>query len=97
MALDTREKRSSAISVGLPWRGRLHAPDGAVNQADRQQAGLMYAGILAAGVVIPVPAGLQIAIARLTLVSEPEAALDAVSHRQGVLVQTSEPTGSITR
>jgi len=45
--LDTREKRASAINVGLPWRGLLPLPDGTIGQADRQQLATLYAGILA--------------------------------------------------
>lgn len=48
MALDTRNKRSSAINVSIPWRGQLPDPNGSINQADRQQVGLHYSGILAA-------------------------------------------------
>ena len=47
MAVDTRNKRSSAINVASPWRGMLPAPDGAIDQADRQHVGFNYAGILA--------------------------------------------------
>lgn len=47
MAIDTRDKRSSSISVSLPWRGLLPVPDGALNQADRQHVGLHYSGVLA--------------------------------------------------
>ena len=48
MAIDTRDKRSSAVNAGSPWRGLLPGPDGTLNQADRQHAGLFYRGILAA-------------------------------------------------
>ena len=48
MALDTRDKRASAIHVGMPWRGLLPLPDGAaLDQGDRQQVAFMYRGILA--------------------------------------------------
>lgn len=47
MPIDTREKRVSAVSVTLPWRGALPVGDGTIDQGDRQQAGLMYRGILA--------------------------------------------------
>lgn len=47
MALDTADKRSSAIGVGLPWRPMLPLPDGALDQGDRQHAGYAYRGILA--------------------------------------------------
>ena len=47
MALDTRDKRSSAIMVSLPWRGLFPLPDGTVNQGDRQQCACMYRGIAA--------------------------------------------------
>lgn len=49
MPIDTRDKRASAVHVSLPWRGMLPAPDGAINQGDRQHAAFMYRGILAAG------------------------------------------------
>jgi hypothetical protein len=49
VAIDTRNKRSSAIHVSLPWRGQEPAPDGALSQADRQHTGLHYAGIAAGG------------------------------------------------
>jgi hypothetical protein len=48
MALDTRNKRSSAINVSSPWRGMLPVPDGSLDQGDRQQVGLHYRGILSA-------------------------------------------------
>lgn len=48
MALDTRNKRSSAIGVSLPWRNMLPDPDGTTTQADRQAVAYLYAGILAA-------------------------------------------------
>lgn len=45
MALDTANKRSSAINVSSPWRARLPFPDGTVAQLDRQHVNFMYAGI----------------------------------------------------
>jgi hypothetical protein len=47
MAIDTRNKRSSAINITSPWRSKLPLADGTVAQADRQHAGLHYEGILA--------------------------------------------------
>lgn len=47
MPIDSRDKRASAISPTLPWRGLYPVPDGALNQGDRQQADLMYRGLLA--------------------------------------------------
>lgn len=48
MAIDTRDKRASAIGVALPWRSLLPAPDGVLDQGDRQQVALHYRGIAAA-------------------------------------------------
>jgi hypothetical protein len=48
MAVDTRQKRASAIGLGLAALLVLPAPDGTIDQADRQQAASAYAGILAA-------------------------------------------------
>lgn len=56
MALDTRDKRSSAVMVSLPWRGHEPVADGTVGQADRQHTALMYSGI-AADVPAPVATG----------------------------------------
>jgi len=53
MAIDTPNRRSSAINVASPWRGMLPLPDGAIGQADRQHVGLHYAGILASGATPP--------------------------------------------
>jgi len=52
--MDTRDKRSSAIHVSLPWRGFFPAPDGALNQGDWQHICLMYRGIEAASGAFPV-------------------------------------------
>ncbi len=51
--LDTREKRSSGIHIGLPWRGMVPLPDGDISQADRQHLAFLYSGILAGAPVIP--------------------------------------------
>ncbi len=43
MAIDTRQKRDSAQSVGLPWRGSYPVPDGSLAAyADRVQAANLY-------------------------------------------------------
>lgn len=47
MAIDTRNKRSSAIQPMLPWRGYFPAPDSTVDQSDRQHTALLYSGIAA--------------------------------------------------
>lgn len=52
MAVDTRNKRDSVIAIGLPWRMRLPAPDGTLDQADRQHICLLYSGILAGAPVV---------------------------------------------
>ena len=46
MALDTRDKRSSAILLTLPFRAQLPSP-GTLDQGDRQQVAGLYRGILA--------------------------------------------------
>ena len=47
MAIDTRNKRASAIAILLPWRWMLPAPDGTITSSDRQQVAGIYAGIAA--------------------------------------------------
>jgi hypothetical protein len=48
MALDTRDKRLSAINIGCPWRGNLPTPDGSISAADRLIVAFLYSGIAAA-------------------------------------------------
>ncbi len=48
MAVDTKNKRYSAIHVGCPWRSSLPIPDGTVDQGDRQHVAGFYRGVLAA-------------------------------------------------
>lgn len=52
MAVDSRQKRTSMISLGrrLPWfrRFTLPVPDGTIGDADKQQLVHMYSGIAAA-------------------------------------------------
>lgn len=52
MAIDTRDKRSGALLVYVPWRGLLPLADGAIGQADRQQVALAYPGILATDIAV---------------------------------------------
>ena len=47
MAIDTLEKRQSAINVSSPWRSIFPIPDGTVHTVDRICADFMYSGILA--------------------------------------------------
>lgn len=47
MAIDTQDKRASAINPSLPWRGYFPQPNSAIDQGDRQQAAALYRGILA--------------------------------------------------
>lgn len=55
MALDSRDKRASAIAVGLSWRTVYPVADGSINEGDRQQSAGWYRGILAAELDIKVP------------------------------------------
>jgi hypothetical protein len=50
MAIDTRNKRSSAVHVGSPWRTSLPVGDGTVDQGDRQHAAGYYGAVLLAPV-----------------------------------------------
>ena len=48
MAMDTRQKRMSAIAPASPWRGpRADATEPGFTQGNRQAACCMYSGILA--------------------------------------------------
>jgi hypothetical protein len=46
MSLAIRNGRSSAIHVGLPWRGLLPEGDGALSNLDRRQTSGFYAALL---------------------------------------------------
>lgn len=48
MALDTADKRASAVYVGSPWRNNLPFP-GVMDQPDRQHLAFMYRGVSATG------------------------------------------------
>lgn len=47
MAIDTRDKRASALFITLPWRMVQPAPDGTIGVSDRLIHGLAYSGIAA--------------------------------------------------
>jgi len=56
MAIDTRQKRRSAIGVSLPFRSTTPpVPDGSFSQADRQQMLFIYTGILLGVINPPTP------------------------------------------
>jgi hypothetical protein len=55
MALDTADKRFSAIHIGSPWRGILPFPDGDITSAgDRQTIVFLYSGISAGAAVVTI-------------------------------------------
>lgn len=45
MAIDSANKRSSSINVGLPWRAQNPIPDGSFTAADRAHYSWSYAGL----------------------------------------------------
>lgn len=50
MAMDTAQKRMSAMNHSSPWRGPLvRASESGTTQGNRQAAAFMYSGILASG------------------------------------------------
>ena len=54
MAIDTRNKRASAIGVSLPWRGLFPLPDAVISVDDRVLLGGYYSGIIPAPPVLKV-------------------------------------------
>ena len=57
MALDSRQKRMSAMNLGSPWRGPLvDATEAGFGQGNRAAACWLYSGI-AATIVVEVPPG----------------------------------------
>jgi hypothetical protein len=44
MAIDTANRRYSAVNVGSPWRGILPFPDGDVGYNDRKHVAFLYSG-----------------------------------------------------
>lgn len=57
MPVDSRDKRASAIGVDRVPPRLEQNPSGVIGQSGRQIAGLVYSGILAAGVVAVLDAG----------------------------------------
>lgn len=51
MAIDTRDKRASALN-GMPWDPPRFVPDSAIGQGDRQDVANVYRGILAQAPVV---------------------------------------------
>lgn len=52
MAIDSKQKRMSAINISAPWRGAMvDATEVGFTQGNRQAAAYMYSGILAGGAV----------------------------------------------
>lgn len=49
MAIDTANKRFSAMLLGMPWRGINCFPSGTVDGAARRALAYLYSGILASG------------------------------------------------
>lgn len=49
MAVDTAQKRYSAMSMMSPWRTTAVVPSGTIDAAVRQAIAYLYSGILAAG------------------------------------------------
>lgn len=47
MAVDTRNKRASAVAFALPFGRVFPAPDGTIATADRKHIGFSYPGITA--------------------------------------------------
>jgi len=47
MAIDTRNKRASAIGIGLPFRAAYPAPDSTIDASDRLHVAFLYSGIAA--------------------------------------------------
>ena len=56
MAIDSREKKTSLLGYGLPFRVSLPYPDGTLDQGDRQHLIGLYAGILASSADSGAPA-----------------------------------------
>lgn len=59
MAIDSPQKRFSAMNHASPWRGPSVLPTGTIGAAQRQAALLLYSGILADAPVAPSPATLR--------------------------------------
>lgn len=51
--MDTRNKRSSAILVGMPWRCEFPDPDSTVGDGDRAHVAFYYAGFSSVAIVLP--------------------------------------------
>lgn len=85
MAVDTRNKRSSAIGVSLPWRMRFPAPDGSFDAADRLHINVHYAGIGASS---------PVSVPYLDLILELDSQVDRVLFVDGLEAMLLEVDGT---
>lgn len=60
MAVDTAAKRMSLVGYGMPFRLALPAPDGTLDQGDRQHLAGLYCGILAGAAVVVVTPSIRL-------------------------------------
>lgn len=68
MAIDTRNKRFSMMSLSMPFLGRdLPVADGTITQEDRQQFLWGYAGIVWAGGVVVATAAAKAIVSPITM------------------------------
>lgn len=63
MAIDSRDKRCSALLVSLPWRVAYPTADGTISGTDRQIVTWLYSGIAAAVAAAEAISTLQVAAA----------------------------------
>lgn len=49
MAIDTRDKRASAIHMMMPWRSELPEPSGTIGAVARVIMALLYSGFAGGG------------------------------------------------
>jgi hypothetical protein len=66
MAIDTRQKRASALRVGRPWIATMPPADGTVDFVDRRQLGFSYSGYASIAIVIPGVSNLCIDVIAVT-------------------------------
>jgi len=52
MAINTRNRRASAMLPMCPWRGVMPEPDGAVGTSDRATMLLLYSGFTSGGDIL---------------------------------------------
>ena len=97
MAIDTKQRRYSAMLIGLPWRGALPKSDGIIDAADRLMLANLYSGNVGdlVGDVLVATGGMEPG-GQLAGGAEPGAALTGSMVPGATMTSAAGPGGALT-